>query len=171
MIGDLPALVGQYRTKGILLDSNLLVLLFVGLLDPDRVQSFSRTKNHGFTENEFSLLEKVVLSTSAKVITTPHILTEATGFIRSGFYGKVQLAALRIIAQVVQGFKERRRESRILVQTDYFYRFGLTDSAILDLPPKKYLVLSVDAGLVIALQKKGVDAVNFNHLRQLGWEQ
>jgi hypothetical protein len=171
MIGDLPALVGKYRTKGILLDTNLLVLLFVGLLAPDRVRSFSRTKNHGFTENEFSLLGRIVFSTSAKVITTPHILTEASGFIRSEFYGEVQLAALQIIAQVIQAFKERRQESRNLVRTEYFYRFGLTDSAILDLPPKKYLVLSVDAKLVIALQKKGIDAVNFNHLRQLGWEQ
>src|SRR5882672_4485904 len=157
MIGDLLALVGKYRTKGILLDSNLLVLLFVGLLDPDRVRSFSRTRNHGFTENEFSLLEKIISSTSTKVITTPHILTEASGFIRTEFYGKVQQAALQIIAQATQAFKERRPESRNLVRTDFFYRFGLTDSAVLDLPPKKYLVLSIDAELVIALQKKGVD--------------
>jgi hypothetical protein len=171
MIDDLPALVGKYRTKGILLDSNLLVLLFVGLLDPNRVGSFSRTKNHGFTENEFSLLEKIVLSSSTKIITTPHILTEASGFIRSEFYGKVQIAALQIIAKVIQTFKERRQEAKKLVQLEFFYRFGLTDSAVLDLPPKRYLVLSVDAKLVIALQKNGVDAINFNHLRQLNWQQ
>jgi hypothetical protein len=171
MIADLPALIVKYRTKGILLDSNLLVLLFVGLLDPDRVRSFSRTKNQGFTESEFSLLEEIVISTSTKVITTPHILTEASSFIRSEFYGKVQQAALQIIAQAVKAFKERRPEARNLVKTDFFHRFGLTDSAVLDLPPKKYLVLSIDAALVIALQKKGVDAINFNHLRQLNWQQ
>src|SRR5438045_51552 len=112
MIGDLPALVGKYRTKGILLDTNLLVLFFVGLLDPGRVSSFSRTKNHGFTKAEFSLLEKIVSSTSAKIITTPHILTETSGLIRSEFYDKVQQAALKIIAQAIQAFKERRPESR-----------------------------------------------------------
>jgi hypothetical protein len=171
MIGDWPALIGKYRTKGILLDTNLLVLFFVGLLDPGRVSSFSRTKNHGFTEAEFSLLEKIISATSAKIITTPHILTETSGFIRSEFYGQVQQAALKIIAQAIQAFKERRPESRNLVRTDFFHRFGLTDSAVLDLPPQKYLVLSTDAALVIALQKKGVDAINFNHLRQLNWEQ
>lgn len=171
MIGDLPALVGKYRNKGILLDTNLLVLLFVGLLDSNRISSFGRTKNHGFTKAEFSLLERIACSTFTKIITTPHILTETCGFIRSELYGEVQQAMLKIISQATQAFKERRPESKNLVRTEFFHRFGLTDSAILDLPPKKYLVLSTDAALVLALQKKGVDAINFNHLRQLNWEQ
>jgi hypothetical protein len=170
MTADLPALIGEYRTNGILLDTNLLLLLFIGLAAPDRVQSFKRTKNSGFTESEFSLLQEF-LATFSRVVTTPHILTETNHFIRAGFYGEVCQSALRIMAEAVQSFKERRPESKNLVQTDFFYRFGLTDSAILDLPPKKYLVLSTDAPLVIALQKKGVDAINFNHLRQQNWQQ
>lgn len=169
MIADWPALIGKYRTKGILLDSNLLVLLFVGSVAPELVGSFKRTRNHGFTEMEFSLLRRIVEAVS-RVATTPHILTETSHYVCQ-LQDKSRQVALQAISQAVQNFKERRAESKKLVQSNAFLNFGLTDCAILDLPPKKYLVLSVDASLVIALQKQGVDAINFNHLRQQSWQQ
>ncbi len=165
----MQTLIVRYQPKGILLDSNLLVLLMVGLLDAGRVETFKRTRNQGFTRPDFRLLNEI-FQTFSKSVTTPHILTETTNFICE-LDGKLRPAALQIIAAIVQTFKERRPESKNLVRSDFFPRFGLTDSAILDLPPQSYLVLSVDAGLVIALQKKGVDAINFNHLRQINWQQ
>ena len=169
MIADLPALIGKYQPRGILLDSNLLVLLFVGCVDPNLVGSFKRTKNQGFSNKEFSLLQNIV-SRFSRVVTTPHILTETSNYVCQ-LHGQTRQTALRVFKQAVQSFKERRSESKKLVQTEAFFNFGLTDCAVLDLPPKKYLILSVDAALVIALQKKGVDAVNFNHLRQQSWQQ
>lgn len=169
MIADLPALVGKYRTKGILLDSNLLVLFFVGSVAPELVENFKRTRNQGFTRKESSLLQRVVAAVS-RVVTTPHILTETSNYIFQ-LQDKARQTALQAIAQALRTFKERRAESKKLVQSNAFLNFGLTDCAVLDLPPKSYLVLSVDAPLVIALQKKGVDAINFNHLRQAGWQQ
>ncbi len=167
MTDDLSALIDKYRSKGVLLDSNLLVLLFVGLTDIGLVTSFKRTQ--AFTQQEFSLLKGVVDSFS-KVITTPHVLTETSNFLGQ-LHDESRLTALKILSATIQSFKERRPEAKTLVQSGAFFNFGLTDSAILDMPPKKYLVLSIDAALIIALQKKGVDAINFNHLRQLAWQQ
>src|ERR1041385_5373014 len=143
MIAELPELVAKYRTKGIFLDSNLLVLLFVGLFDSSRIRSFKRTNNRGFTEHDFSSLQNIATAFS-RIVTTPHILTETTNFICE-LHGEARESTLRIISGAVQSFKERRRESKHLVQTGYFFRFGLTDSAVLDLPPRKYLVFSADA--------------------------
>lgn len=168
MTVDFSRLLGKYRSRGILLDSNLLVLLFVGRLNPDLVPDFKRTRNQGFTQNEFSLLDGIV-QRHCRVITTPHILAETSNYICQLNNG-VRESALMIIAEAVQSFKERRPESKKLVQLGAFLDFGLTDCAILNIPPRKYLVLSVDAALIIALQKKGVDAINFNHLRRLRWE-
>jgi hypothetical protein len=167
MTDDLSALIDKYRSKGVLLDSNLLVLLFVGLTDIGLVTSFKRTQ--AFTQQEFSLLKGVV-DTFYKVITTPHVLTETSNFLGQLHSGS-RLTALTILSKNIQSFKERRPEAKTLVQSGAFFNFGLTDSAILDLPPKTYLVLSIDAALIIALQKKEVDAINFNHLRQLAWQQ
>jgi len=169
MTDNFQKLIVKYRLKGILLDTNLLLLLFVGLVDSGLVDDFKRTKNQQFTKKEFLLLEGIV-KTFSKIVTTPHILTETSNFIFQ-LDGKKQQLALQIIAKIIQSFKERREESKKLVLAEEFFNFGLTDTAILDLPPKRYLVLSIDAALVIALQKKGVDAINFNHLRQISWEQ
>jgi hypothetical protein len=46
---------------------------------------------------------------------------------------------------------------------------GLTDAAIAMLQSRKLLVLTVDLNLWLALQRRGVDAVDFNHLRALNW--
>lgn len=162
-------LLAKYHERGVLLDSNLLVLLIVGRVDGNRVTTFKRTLNQGFTKQDYSLLEHLFAKFS-KAVTTPHLLTETTNFIFE-LDGAVRQTALHVIAAFVQSTKERCRESKHLVGTGYFPRFGLTDSAILDLPPKKFLVLSVDAPLVLALQKRGVDAINFNHFRQLNWQQ
>lgn len=169
MSDHLRILINKYRSKGVLLDSNLLLLLFVGLTDRGLVGSFNRTSNHGFTEQEFSLLQSIV-SAFSRIITTPHVLTETSNFLGQ-LYGESRHTALELVSKTIQSFKERRPEAKKLVQSEAFFRFGLTDSAILDAPPKKYLVLSIDAALVIALQKKGIDAINFNHIRQMAWEQ
>jgi hypothetical protein len=168
MIPDLQTLIGKYRAKGILLDSNLLVLLFVGLASPDLIENFKRTKNQGFTANEFILLRNIV-SAFSKVATTPHILTETSNYIFQ-LKGEARQLALGKISNLAQTFKERRVESKKLTQAESFPRFGLTDSAILDLSPKSYFVLSVDVELVIALQKKRIDAINFNNIRHYAWE-
>jgi len=159
----------SYQPKGLLLDSNLLVLLIIGSLEAKRIETFRRTRNQGFTQQDYLLLQRVSVA-FAKMVTTPHILTETVNFVRE-LDGHVGDSALQLTSKLIQCFKERRPESKKLVQSDFFPRFGLTDTAILDLPPKKYLVLSVDAPLVIALQKKGIHAINFNHIRQTNWQQ
>jgi hypothetical protein len=167
MTAELPAVLRKYRSNGMVLPSNLLVLLFVGLMDPNRERSLKRTGNQRFSESDFSLLQKITTAFK-QIVTIPHILTETTNYICE-LNREVRQSALQITAEDVQHFKERRTETKNLVRTDLFFRFGLTDTAVLDLPPRKYLDLSVDAALVIDLKRKGVEAMNFNHLRQPSW--
>ncbi len=46
-----------------------------------------------------------------------------------------------------------------------FSKFGLTDSAIIELVKEKYLVLTDDAILFQYLEKNRIDVINFTHLR------
>lgn len=161
-------LVSKYRRQGILLDTNLLLVLIVGLVNPRLLSEFKRTANHGITPDEFELLQRIVTSPE-RLITTPHVLTETSNFLSQIPNGHRQ-EALNLFARHIQVFKERRPEAKQLAKSAVFFDLGLTDSAIYDLPPSKYLVLSMDAPLVLRLQKKGVDAINFNHIRQAVWE-
>jgi hypothetical protein len=46
-----------------------------------------------------------------------------------------------------------------------FPDLGLTDAAILMAARGKCLVLTADLELHLALQARGIDAINFNHIR------
>ncbi len=50
-----------------------------------------------------------------------------------------------------------------------FAKFGLTDAAIAEIAAKKYLVLTDDFRLSQSLQAAGIDALNFNHVRDAYW--
>ncbi len=74
-MSEAETLLARYKRKGVLVDSNLLLLLFVGLFDPARIKKFKRTGH--FSEVDFRLLVNF-LAYFDKAITTPHILTEVS---------------------------------------------------------------------------------------------
>jgi hypothetical protein len=69
---------------------------------------------------------------------------------------------------LVEQMKESYDLSRVLVTHDLFSRLGLTDAAIAA-SSTGILVLTADLELQLALQQRGADALNFNHIRPLGW--
>jgi hypothetical protein len=48
----------RYRRRELLIDTNLLLLYFVGALRPDRIGSFNRTS--GYSTDDFALVERVM---------------------------------------------------------------------------------------------------------------
>lgn len=162
-------LIRRYQRKGLLVDSNVLLLFLVGSLDPKRIGDFKITANQGFTEPDFDIL-RTFIDNFHKIITTPHILTEV-----SNHAGKIKGAIHQIIFQklitLVERLEECAEPTKSLVKSDAFIKFGLTDTAISFLAEKRYLVLTVDLPLGGHLQKRGADVVNFNHMRQLNWNE
>jgi rRNA-processing protein FCF1 len=59
--------------------------------------------------------------------------------------------------------------SQEVAAEDEFIKIGLTDASIFKLPKDQYLVLTDDFRLSQSLQHKGIDVINFNHIRPLGW--
>jgi hypothetical protein len=159
------ALFLRYRRKGILLDTNLLLLLLVGRSAPDRIKDFKPIRNQGFDLEDFQILVGVV-STFSKVIVTPHILTEVSNHLDKA-RGPFRSDILDGFATLAQSSVERFINSAELSARNDFKEFGLADVAITEISPETYLVLSVDFRLVGHLQKNNVDAFNFVHLRNL----
>jgi len=150
-----------YRREGLLIDSNLLLLLFVGLHDPTRIEKFKRTAQ--FTVEDFKLLVKYIEGFN-EVITTPSILTEVSNLLgqlpdslRSFFYQR--------FAHALRDLHEHYTPSQELCDEGAFPKFGLTDMAILRAASGKYHVLTDDLRLTQYLLSQNVDVINFNHLR------
>ncbi len=162
---NISRLILDYNKKGLLVDTNLLLLYIVGANDPDRISRFKRTTK--FTVDEFKLLERF-LSLFERVVTTPNILTEVSNLLgqlpenlHPSFYGH--------FAKHIPRFEEHYSSSTSISITTHFDRFGLTDSGIAELVKGKHLVLTDDLSLFGYLQNRGIDAINFNHLRLFAW--
>lgn len=153
-------LLNAYQMKGLLIDSNLLLLFFVGACNRARITTFDRTAM--FATADFDLLVAIIRRFE-KVVTTPNILTEV-----SNLLGQIRGEARDFYVQFSNGIAsldEQYRSSRSLVSQSFFPKFGLTDTGIIEEARDKYLVLTVDWALCGYLQKAGIDVINFNHIR------
>lgn len=162
---EIERLLRAYRSKGVLVDTNLLLLYFVGLYDRTRIPKFKRTAS--FSDQDFELLARL-LALFQRVVTTPNVLTEVNSLsnqlpehIKNDYY--------RAFSRIVTILDEYYVPSATAASIAGFPRFGLTDSAIKELAHDRYLVLSDDLKLTVHLQENGIDAINFNHLRTSNW--
>jgi predicted nucleic acid-binding protein len=166
-VDTFESLVDRYRQKGVLVDTNLLVLLFVGLCNVEQVSRHKRTRS--FTEEDFLVLVEL-LKCFAKIIVTPHILAETCNLLGQTTDDLRRESLLRVQKHIVERVThEEYLPSIEIVAHSSFTESGLTDTGILAIAKGRYLVLTTDYPLCGLLAREGSDVINFNHLRQVGW--
>lgn len=163
----LSELVQRYRAAGVLVDTNILLLLFVGSVERRLIERFKRTVSRGFEVSDYELLRNFLKLFDDRVVTTPHILTEVSNL--AGQLGSQKQRFFSYFAKGISQLIEHCEPSENLAQVESFVKFGLTDAAIIDLVKGQYLVLTDDFRLSNYLGKQGVDVLNFNHLRFASW--
>ena len=161
----LASLVSKYCHKGVLIDTNLLVGYIVGSLGTKHLVNCRATKT--FTPDDFLLLGNFIKGFK-KLVTTPNILTEVSnlgGKLPSSLHEEFRAAFGLIVDSLTEKYEPSKR---IASHTD-FPRFGLADTALIMIAPGNHLVLTDELPLFGLLQKRGVDVINFNHLRTYSW--
>lgn len=156
-------LVKKYRRTGILVDTNLLLLFFVGSLNRELIGKFKRADQ--FTADDFDRLVNV-LDQFKIWITTPNILTEVSNL--SGQLGEpIKSQYFEKFASGIGWFNEAYIPSDLLSQEPEFKRFGITDVSLIQAAKGKHLILTDDYRLSQYLQDQHIDVINFNHIRNL----
>ncbi|MEC4803856.1 MAG: hypothetical protein SAJ12_01110 [Jaaginema sp. PMC 1079.18] len=155
------------RSNTLLLDTNLLLLLFIGGKDSSLIQK-ARTLS-AFVEDDYDLLGDIVNSNSFQsIVTTPHIMTEV-----SNLLGKEREDIRRFGREAMADFlgkcNEQTDRSVVLVSEPEFNRLGLTDIAIAIASRLPAFVLTADLPLYLYVSSLGLEAENFNHIRQGSW--
>lgn len=157
-------LLGKYRHQGVLIDANLIVLHVVGCVDTELIRSHKRTRDRGYGEDEFVLLQ-LLLEGFVRRVATPSILAEASNLAgQTG--GALRQRCLDLLGQEIERIEERYDPSRELASTEVFSDLGLADCSVLRAADQGYLVLTDDAKLQIALAVAGKDCLHFTHLRE-----
>jgi hypothetical protein len=165
---DAGALIEKHRGKGVLVDTNLLVLLLVGEVNPSRISRFKRTE--GYTVDDFLMLKDLLQWFGPPLVSTPHVLSQVSDLTD---LPREEGIAIRLLFRSVASarIEETYDTARDLVAHPLFDRFGLGDAAVAAVCQRKIVVLTADVQLQIALERTGLDAINFNHVRQMRWNR
>lgn len=151
-------LIQKYKQKGLLIDTNILLLYIVGSLDISLVRDFKRTAN--FSENDFEKVSKFIDYFDLK-ITTPHVLTEVSNFIDNR---QNLQAALKVY---IENTREIFLDSLNLSKKDSFLKFGLADTSVTHSAKDNCLIFTDDKPLYGYLINSQIDAVNLDQLREI----
>jgi len=161
------ATVNIQVSSELLLDTNLLLLLFIGGKDTSLI-SKAKTLS-AYTEEDYELLQEFAnLNQFTGLLTTPHIITEV-----SNLLGKERDDIKRVGREAVVEFlarcNERLDSSAELASKPEFNRLGITDTAIALAANSTVFVLTADLPLYLHCSRSGLNVENFNHVRQGSW--
>lgn len=150
------------RRPTIILDTNLAVLLIVGLADRSFIRQHKRLA--AFDEVDFDHLKEVIDSHNALVF-SPNVLTETNNIVRQA-PRSAHAAIQAMFSELVRKTVERYVESSQAVDRPEFHWLGLSDAVVLLLASDESLILTSDVGLYVAAQNAGLPSENFNHWKE-----
>lgn len=153
-------LAAKHRSSGLLIDSNLLLLLAMGIYDPRRIERFKRTAR--YANSDYQRL-RWFTQRFDRLWTTPNILTEVDNLGRQLPRNETQNFSIAL-ARLINEHTEKSESSSKIAGMQDFKRFGLTDAVTLA-GGNSYLLLSDDLPLYSRALSAGMDAINFNHIR------
>jgi hypothetical protein len=160
MSEDAETLLLRHEGGQVLVDTNILLLYFVGSFKRELVGQFKRVAQ--FRRQDFDVLLRL-FAWIPDVVTTPHVLAEVNSL--SGQLGEPDRSAyFEHFAAVIPLLDERHVPSAATAADPRFVKLGLTDTSLFA-HGAGLLILTDDFRLSGHLTAAGLDSINFNHLR------
>lgn len=156
--------IKQYRRKGIIVDTNLLLLALVG--GTSSIVGFKRTR--GYSDEDYQLLLKVI-DQFEKLVSTPHILAEVSN-LTNGIHGSKLHDFYATLKESLSTIIEIHNPALDISRDYELSPYGLTDVGIVAAAKDNYLVLTDDLRVAGFAHQHCVDVVNFNHIREASWD-
>jgi hypothetical protein len=154
-------LIARHRRPGVVVDANLLLLLLVGEWSIAHVETFRRTRSH-FVAADFARLGDL-LHPLDRLVTTVHILTEVSN-LASQTEGREKAGLYRVLAGGFSRLEVRDVPLPTLLAMPEFFKYGLTDAALVELARRGHLILTIDFPLSNYVQSLGLAAINYTTL-------
>lgn len=156
----------RHRDEGILLDTNVLLLLWLATFDPRLIGGKRLEK---YTPEDAVLLAGYV-GQFKRILTTSTILTETSNLAALVLSGDRKLALFRRLFPLfgVSPPDDFHRCSvdGLTLDESIFVRLGFTDASIAATVGTQHLLLTDDLDLYLAAQAQGAPAINFTHMRE-----
>ena len=156
----------RHRDEGILLDTNVLLLLWLAKFD-SRLIGGKRLEK--YTPEDAVLLAGYV-GQFKRILTTSTILTETSNLAAQVLSGQRKQTLFRRLfplfgASPPDDF-HRCSVDGLTLDESIFVRLGFTDASIAATVGTQHLLLTDDLDLYLATQAQGAPAINFTHMRE-----
>ena len=165
MNSNVSDLIVRYRDKGILIDTNLLLVLLVGNVNPSWVGRVGKTAK--YSEEDYELVRDILVQFN-RFILIPQVLTETGNLIKrnSGNASANEDLNLEILKFVHNDATSEARvlSKRIVVQRA-FQNLGYADAAIIQTAIRGHLIFTDDGPLQSMAWNSGVEVLPFDWLR------
>lgn len=127
----------------ILIDTNALVVLLVGMVDINLINHHKRTSI--YEETDFDDLINII-GKIENLVVLPNIWTEVDNLLNN-FKGNHRYTYIEKIKDVIKSTSEKYISSSTATSCDTFFSIGLTDSLVIEEAKKCDLLITSDSSL------------------------
>lgn len=157
----------RHRDDGILLDTNLLLLLWLTQFDPKLVGGKRLEK---YTPQDVHLLAAYVGKFN-RILTTNTILTETSNLAALALTGNRKRDFFTWVLPLfdINPPKEFKRYpiDGLALNAEIFVSLGFTDATLVATAEGSHFLLTDDLDLYLAAQSRGAPTINFTHMREI----
>ena len=162
-IHDLMRIVLPKRPRGLVVDTNLLLLYFVGSCDRTAIAFYPKTSK--YSEEDFDVVRKLIEGLSGRVITSPCILAELGNL--SPQHGNKRFAAYFAgLVNVLGKWGEDYQGKDVVLSSGFVPTIGFSDVSIMQMVKAGgYVLLTDDFRATGILRSEGCLVLNLADLR------
>jgi hypothetical protein len=166
MEGQLQSFIREHSHDGVLLDANVLLLLWAYRFDP---QLIGGKKLEKYTPDDALLLKNLV-SRFRRVLTTSSILTEVSNLAGLMLSGKKKAQLFEIMYAFFNGSGIdgvcHCTLHGIELPAKTFVQLGYTDASIISVAKAPHFLLTDDLDLFLDAQAQQIPTIHFTHMRE-----
>ena len=166
MIDYTTYVVDKYRRKGIIIDTNVMLVYIVGIYDHNYLPKFNKTR--GYDREVFEYIYSVLAQFRRHII-TPHILTELSNLspkIRDNKQGKKIAVYFDVFRRVLERTNEEYINKGQVLNSTLLPKLGITDLTIVEAAEKyKCLVFTDDGPATGYMRHKGIEVLYLKEIR------
>lgn len=150
-------------STAVIVDANILVLLIIGAVEPTKIGIVPKTKKYTSDDYEKAL---GIVSGFRWVVTTPHVLSQATDLVRhAGLWGDLAQRLTAALRDIYSGNEERFVPARKLAKLAAFSEIGLADCSTIEAAKHGCTLFSDDLPLHNVALSLGCSSINFSEVR------
>jgi hypothetical protein len=168
-IRDIQAFCYKYGKKSLIIDTNILLLFFVGVFNKDYINKCSLTAGK-YTPEDFDLLIKIISYFKPEIIITPQILAEISNHSKTSIKDPHFSNYFNIVVNRLKAYKEHHIALQKIIGLDIkiLSNFGFTDMSIAETAKELESAILTDDYRLYAYCYKTSPSIKFSYIQNAG---